>query len=717
MRSDSFHLYDEENELIRERFDLSMERIAKIPEECAGTAQGAELRQSGGQSRGTVPDTYKPFFADMSEWLLLLKKAFAVVADGTFQNLPVQEKEEWNRKLYADILPDHYENSYANPAAAARLFGREIGRIFSVLAAELKGLIPWAFEGRAYPIAIACELFIEIYNYFEDFNEYTSKDAKRAIYYYAFDYSEEMLEQREREQLDPTLTFVRDLILTSDRKDPGYLYEYGCYISENEKKLAAYFASMSDDEVQAMADTWTDGYIRGFSVMGADFCRKSVIAIRYALGFERMVKAAVNNFEALGKKVVFFRLGDSLLTRKPGRKVGYFGTSANPQYDYDHRYDEAFVMNKAYLERKLASLKAAYETYKIEAEAYAGPCVLETFGEEEFVPEYKAEAVKPDKRQLAYLTEYQSQASRIAEEYIRSEQISYTIIAYPLPSIGERFDEIFAAARAVNNLNNETYQRIQQCIIDVLDQGDYCTVKGAHGNETDLKVMFYEITDPAKETVFENCTADVNIPAGEVFTSPKLRGTEGILHVSHVSLNGLPYQNLKISFRDGRIVDYSCENFEKPEDNRSYIFENVLHSHETLALGEFAIGTNTEAYAMGKRFGITDQLPILIAEKTGPHFAVGDTCYARSEDHRVYNPDGKEIAARENEVSALRNTDPEKAYYNCHTDITIPYHEIQEIAVHLKNGQTAAIIREGRFVLPGTEELNIPLDEVSKIRK
>lgn len=44
-------------------------------------------------------------------------------------------------------------------------------------------------------------------------------------------------------------------------------------------------------------------------------------------------------------------------------------------------------------------------------------------------------------------------------------------------------------------------------------------------------------------------------------------------------------------------------------------------------------------------------MPILIAEKMGPHFAVGDTCYSHAEDVKVYNPDGKEIVARENEVA------------------------------------------------------------------
>ena len=103
-------------------------------------------------------------------------------------------------------------------------------------------------------------------------------------------------------------------------------------------------------------------------------------------------------------------------------------------------------------------------------------------------------------------------------------------------------------------------------------------------------------------------------------------------------------------------------------------------------------------------------LPILIAEKTGPHFAVGDTCYSWAEDVKVYNPDGKEIIARDNSISILRKEDPSKAYFQCHTDITIPYDELGSIVVVAKDGTETEIIRDGRFVLPGTEILNEPLN-------
>ena len=90
---------------------------------------------------------------------------------------------------------------------------------------------------------------------------------------------------------------------------------------------------------------------------------------------------------------------------------------------------------------------------------------------------------------------------------------------------------------------------------------------------------------------------------------------------------------------------------------------------------------------------------------------MGDTCYSHEEDNRVYNPDGKEIVAKENSVSRRRDEDPEGAYFGCHTDITIPFEELGVIELVLADGSVRDIIRDGRFVVPGTEELNLPLEQ------
>ena len=51
------------------------------------------------------------------------------------------------------------------------------------------------------------------------------------------------------------------------------------------------------------------------------------------------------------------------------------------------------------------------------------------------------------------------------------------------------------------------------------------------------------------------------------------------------------------------------------------------------------------------------------------------------------------------------------SYYGCHTDITIPYEELGSIRVIDEDGEGTSIIENGRFVLPGTEELNRPFEK------
>jgi leucyl aminopeptidase (aminopeptidase T) len=323
----------------------------------------------------------------------------------------------------------------------------------------------------------------------------------------------------------------------------------------------------------------------------------------------------------------------------------------------------------------------------------------------------KKESYSFDDKQNELQVYYQSKAGELNNTYIPGDERSFTIIAYPLPSIGEQFEEIFRETVKLNTLDYVLYRDMQQKLIDTLDQGYAVRVKGTNGNTTDIVVQLHPLQNPQKETIFENCVADVNIPVGEVFTSPVLEGTNGILNVSKVYLGAYSYDNMTLKFEDGVVREYSCDNFENPEEGKKLIYDNVMFRHEFLPLGEFAIGTNTTAFVMARKFKIEDKMPILIAEKTGPHFAVGDTCYSHAEEVPMYNPDGKEVVARSNTYADLRDTDPQKAYFNCHTDITIPYDELGEITVLCKDGREIPIILNGRFVVPGTEELNKPLDE------
>lgn len=679
----------EDETIIKERYMISMERIAQIPME------------------EQVEQPYRSYFHKTAEFILMIHE-FMKEKDMILTS-SLETSKKWNHKLYSDILPENYDTSYGNPAYACKMLGREMGQILSAVYAELRGMIPYAFEGRLWDITILCELFLEIYSDFQE-EVPSPKDIKQIFYWYVSDYSDDMMLDRIAESLDPEKDFAYNLIMNENLSDLSYLYKFGEYISENEQKMASFLNTLPQSEIDAMAKTYTEGYRIGFITTRKDISKKKVVNIRYNLGFERMIRAAVLQFEQMGLKPTIYRYATHVIAKRQQHRIGYTGAIPNKQFDYDHRGDAALFLDEDFVQRKLRTMQNAYEQYKDLADVHGGPAVVEIFGEVPFVPENKEEALCLSERQQKLQVSLDNQSSQITNRYIKGEERSFTIIAYPVPEIGENFEDIFKDIVKINNLDYKKYERIQQTIIDALDEGVFVHIKGAGQNRTDLTIELQPLSDPDKETIFENCVADVNIPVGEVFTTPKLNKTEGILHVSQVYLNELSYKDLCISFKNGKVINYECKNFPTEETNKKYIRENILYHHETLPIGEFAIGTNTTAYVVAKKYGIQEKMPILIAEKMGPHFAVGDTCYSWSEDTPVYNQNGKEIIARDNEVSILRKSDLSKAYYGCHTDITIPYEEIGHLQVVRKDGSRNSIIEDGRFVLAGTEELNEPLE-------
>ncbi len=681
-----------QEELIAERCGLAMARIREIPGE------------------SICGEAYRDYFWQMAKFVSLMDQTYTLVEDGTLRRMGLEELKEHNHALYADILPENYGESYANPDYATDRLGKSIGQCLSFLYTELRAMIPAAYEQNRVSLTVKAELLLEVYQLFvcaaQEEREPDAEELRESLYWYVSDYYEAEFEEKSMTLLDAERDFAHRIIMESDLSDLRYLYYFGEYVTENERKTAAHLNGMSPEKIKLMADTYTEGYRIGFEVTNKDISIKETVTIRYFLGFERVIRQAVQNFDQIGLQSTFCRAGTNIFQGRSVNKNGYCGANPNKQYDYDHKEDMALFLDGALAERRVEAVRNVFERQKELAALYGGPAVVESFGEIPFVPENKETACRLSEKQQKLSVSNAGKIADIQNEYIKGEEHSFTIIAFPVPQIGERYEEIFDDVVRINTLDYMLYRDIQQKIIDVLDKGLTVLVKGMNGNETDIKVQLHKLDDPRTQTNFENCVADVNIPVGEVFTSPQLAGTEGLLHVPRVFLHELEYRDLRLHFKDGFVTDYGCGNFAGEEDNRKYIRDNVFHHHEKLPLGEFAIGTNTTAFCVARKYGIEDKLPILIAEKTGPHFALGDTCYSHEEEVRSYNPDGKEIVAKENEVSALRDTDVSKAYFQCHTDITIPYDELGELSVLTESGEKYVIIQNGQFVLPGCEELN-----------
>ena len=617
-----------------------------------------------------------------------------------------------SRYLYEDILPEHYEVSFANPDYAVKELGEGYGQILSALYTEIRGDIVYAFEMRLENITILNEVFLEVYNLFvqaweEGTDQPKEQQIKDAFYWYVSDYSDLLLPWRIREGLDPKLSFAKDIIMESDLNDLSYLYEFGEYISESELKLAAFMNTLPQETVDKMADTYTEGYRKGFSVMGRDITKKKTVVVEYQLGFERMIRKAVENFQKMGLEPIFYRAAVESLNRRPNGKRGYFGASANKQYDYDHRYDSALYMGNAFKERKLSILKAAYEQYSELASWCAGPAVVETFGEEGFTPVNKKTALALNDHQQELTLAYANESRQVINQYMPGDETSFTIIAFPKPEIGPDFEDIFRETIAINTLDYEKYQKIQQKLIDALDKADYVEITGRDGNETSMKVQLHTLTDPEKQTNFENCVSDVNIPLGEVFTSPVLTGTEGLLHVKEVYVEDYLFKDLRMVFKDGKVTEFGCGNFpESKEQGKDLVKQVIMRGHSWLPLGEFAIGTNTTAYAMAKKYQIGSKLFAAIAEYIDDHYVDAHTDFIRSRPCPTF-PAGRTMAPC---------TAPAPEFHATSTSIR----SLDDLLIHLDAGFSETLLhlidRSGQKDSEIYKKANVDRKLFSKIR-
>ena len=685
--------------IFEERYQLAIERISEFP--------------------GTLKGNAAEYFTVLRDLALLCGKERR--AENCCRKV--------NELLFRDVSEEGYHGSFLDPDTAAEKLG-DAAQLLSLWYAEFRGIIPFSFENRVKDVTVLLETTIQLFSVFEERTGHAGSagyadilpELSDIIYSYLYDYAEEFMSDEVRHDADPACSFALDLVMhadLTDTSDHSYLYAFGEQITEEELTTARMLASLPEEMIRKMASAFTEGYIRGFEATGKDIRKKSVVSCYLPLGFERFMREAVLQFEKAGLKTVINRHPARLLTKRSAANVrpGFYG-AFNPEYEYDHKEDLALFWGEKLKAKKLQALKNAYEENRQLLKAFSGRACVEIFGAGGSEPVRKKNAPAYHEHQLAVLREYAFRANETAQAYMPEEETSFTIIAWPTVSIAKepegssdasalqkRYREIFEEFVRINTLPEKRWQQIQQCLADTLDRADYVEVLGAPGNDTDIRVQMHALSDPQTETNFENCLADVNIPVGEVFTSPVLKGTNGVIHAGRVYIKGCSFRDLKIRFEDGRVADYSCGGFEDPEQGRELIRKVIFRDRDALPMGEFAIGTNTAAFAAALRYGIEDKMPVLIAEKTGPHFAVGDTCYSYEEDLMTFNPDGKRITARENECSALRHTDPEKAYFQVHTDITLPYGGIGSITA-VNAAERIVIIENGRFVLSGTEELN-----------
>lgn len=341
------------DELLKERYDLAKDRIVEI---CTET---------------TVKPDFLDFFQNMAAFL----EKTAVILERDEEKLSIEELQKENTELYKELFPQNYTHCYGNPAYAEEKLG-EYGRAFTFLYAELRGAIAYAYEKKIWDYTVTAELFLEVYAAFENGELPSVKNVEDMLRSYVNDYCQDMMEQRIAEAVDPQLDFAVRIVMDSDLSDLRYLYRYGEYVSANETGVAEFMNSLSQDEIDSMARTYTEGYRIGFINGRKDITKKKTVNIRYNLGFERMVRAAILQFREMGLEPVIYRHATHAVNKRGNAWIGFVGGNANPQYEYDHRQDQALFMDSDYVQRKLRSMQNAYEKYKDLAAVHGGPACI-----------------------------------------------------------------------------------------------------------------------------------------------------------------------------------------------------------------------------------------------------------------------------------------------------------------------------------------------------
>ena len=324
--------------VMEERFELASQRILEIEKE------------------KRMPEQFQRYFAENADYLGVLLEEYKWIASGAMREASLQELERHNESCFIDLMGRNYETSYANPDWAYAQLGETFGQLLSAVAAELRSLPAFIYEQDLEGITIRLELFVEIYCAFAESFEETKEapeysQIRDIFYWFASDYAELTAEHAIRHTVDWGQRFALDIIENADLSDIRYLFWFGEYIADDQWKLAEHLNGLPEEKIQKIADTYTEGFRKGFELAKKPLDKKKSVQIRYPLGFERVVKAAIENFRKMGLEPVIARTPASFAEGRRVFRLGFFGGAVNRQFDYDHENDKALYLDKKYVHR------------------------------------------------------------------------------------------------------------------------------------------------------------------------------------------------------------------------------------------------------------------------------------------------------------------------------------------------------------------------------
>jgi len=532
------------------------------------------------------------------------------------------------------------------------------------------------------------DLLVALKNYFIDFNRdklqsELDKQTRSA------QYKQDDSRMIESSTVDNCYNHILE---KANTKDLNWMTGYGVYISSVEQEMCRFWYGLPDEVINKMAVHIVDAFFHGFISQSRYIDIRTNVRMMYAIGQEALAQRVVQIFRTRDVEPIILQPSS----------VAY-----SEQCLADHEYDAAICKEAESYKVQVEAYRSATDKYWDFIKNTCGFIRIATFGNKVNSITPSEHSYNPNEDVKKMYRRMIVEKRRIEAKVLKPDNLSFCSVVFPDKRVGENFVDVFNEFYKLNTEKSEPYELIQKDLIDILDKCDSVRLVGMNDNKTDIIVTIGLLENNKKQTNFLNCGGDINIPHGEMFTTPMLKGTNGILNVKEIYMRDKYYKNLKLAFYNGRVVDYGCSNFDNEEKNKKYVFDNLLNSVENAPMGELSIGTNTLAYRIAEDLNLFPRLPILLAEKMGPHIAVGDPCFARGEDSPVFNIyGGKEMIARDNEITHKRDSNPD-CYVNFHTDITIPFNEMGLfVGIDRTTKEEHVIIKDGRFIPDVAQKLN-----------
>ncbi len=171
----------------------------------------------------------------------------------------------------------------------------------------------------------------------------------------------------------------------------------------------------------------------------------------------------------------------------------------------------------------------------------------------------------------------------VAERVHFKQRVPHTkwvVLRYPTSSMAqlakmstEAFEDFYFQ---VCNLDYSKMDKAMDALVTLMNNTDKVRLVGVG---TDLTFSIKDI--PAIK-----CAGEVNIPDGEVFTAPVKTSVNGVISYNTPSpYQGFTYENVKLTFKDGKIVEATANDTER--------INKIFDTDEGARfVGEFAIGVN-----------------------------------------------------------------------------------------------------------------------------